>query len=192
MHTAAGAATILFGMIFLQCAPVSCAALETFASVAVSTGNDRVTLCDAGTGLSAVQAADACVCGPGFGGADDASCTACGSGTHKKNPEFVGCTDCVLNRLTLAGARDNAECVCGEGFEESSGSCAGCGVGFYKAHVGNDACLPCFAHGTSAAGSTAVGACKCVAGYTVAASVITFDGTCEACGIGGYKSSSDM
>lgn len=192
MHTAARAASILFGLIFLQFAPMSCSALDTFASVAVSMSNDRVTVCNAGTGLSAVQAADACVCGPGFGGANDASCTACGSGKHKKNPEFVGCTDCGLNRLTLAGARDGGECVCAEGFEESSGSCAGCGVGFYKAHVGNDACLPCFAHGTSAAGSTAVGACKCVAGYTEAASASTFDDTCEACGTGHFKSSIGM
>ena len=192
MHTAAGAATILFGLFFLQCAPVFGAALETFSSVAVSTGNDRVTLCDAGAGLSAVQAADACVCGPGFGGADDASCTACGLGTHKKNSEFVGCTNCGLNRLTLAGARDSAECVCAEGFEESSGSCAGCAAGFYKAHVGNEACLQCFAHGTSAAGSTAVSACECVAGYTAAASASTFDGTCEACGTGHFKISSGM
>ena len=192
MHTAAGAASILFGLILLQCAPMSGAALETFATVALSTSNDRVTLCDAATGLSAVQAADACVCGPGFGGADDASCTACGLGTHKKNSEFVGCTNCGSNRLTLAGARDSAECVCAEGFEESSGSCAGCAAGFYKAHVGNDACLPCFEHGTSAAGSTAVSACVCVAGYTAAASSSTFDGTCEACGTGHFKSSIGM
>lgn len=194
MHTATAVRVvlILFGLILLQCAPVCCAALETFASVAVSIGNDRVTLCDADAGLSAVQAAAACVCGPGFGGADNTSCAVCPFGKYKKNPEFVGCTSCGLNRLTLPGARDSGDCVCVQGFEDVSGACFACQAGSYKAHVGNDACLPCFDYGTSAAGSTAVSACECVAGYTAAASASTFDDTCEACDAGHYKSSSGM
>ncbi|KAJ1482869.1 regulator of chromosome condensation 1/beta-lactamase-inhibitor protein II, partial [Baffinella frigidus] len=126
-------------------------------------------------------------CPAGYTGADGATCTACKAGAYKATQGSANCTACPLNKTSLAGSTELADCKCDAGYTAASDGvpCDACEAGKFKSAVGTAACAPCLAGtytATAGAGTCAVcpsntvstaesnelAGCTCAAGYTAA------------------------
>ena len=77
------------------------------------------------------------------------------------------CVKCEGPTTSPSGSQDKTNCVCKEGYYESSGTCNQCPQGKYKDTHGTENCTKCpdFEYSTSPVGSIQVSSCRCKKGY---------------------------
>jgi len=107
----------------------------------------------------ASQLRTACLCNPGFTGANGGPCSSCPRDTYSL---FGACVPCPPNTEAAGGASNVSACTCQPGFTGTPGGpCTACGISFFRGRTDTE-CQKCREE-TSTLSPTATSELECVA-----------------------------